>query len=329
MTFIEVIGWFWTNNSWALILRANVLGKPILNHWCACGRPLASGAASAGRRETYLRSSHHEAGIVAPGCHHDNSYLCNPIPGMQVRQVRLRRLRRATVPPKEYYLFPPEHIEYFEYLFFLFQSVSVYFFLLLKWCGKIKGSYGTGKGFGFTSLSSTFCDPYSAQHKPFFLSVFETGLARNGGLETFCAIFFVVLCVSDHSRCCSLWIFEIVRATLSFLGRVRSLSLWVCSFLDFLGNPSGILCMSNRSCCGAVLVETVKEIWHRETFTHSKLSHKETPTQKNVHRETFTDRTLLHKKTFTQINLDTDSTHSKPLHSFHTKQAFTQKNFYT
>ena len=124
---------------------------------------------------------------------------------MQVRQVRLRRLRRATVPPKEYYLFPPEHIEYFEYLFFLFQSVSVYFFLLLKWCGKIKGSYGTGKGFGFTSLSSTFCDPYSAQHKPFFLSVFETGLARyNGGLETFCAIFFVVLCVSDHSRCCSL-----------------------------------------------------------------------------------------------------------------------------
>jgi hypothetical protein len=53
---------------------------------------------------------------------------------MQVRQVRLRRLRRATVPPKEYF-FSPEDIEYFEYPFFLFQSVSVCFFLLLKWCG--------------------------------------------------------------------------------------------------------------------------------------------------------------------------------------------------
>jgi hypothetical protein len=111
-------------------------------------------------------------------------------------------------------------------------SFSLFLFVFsFSWSGvaRLKGLMVQGKG-----LVSRPCPAHSAILTAHSTNIFPFRFRNRSHTKRwfgdFLRNFFVVLCVSDYSRCCSLWIFEIVRATLSFLGRVRSHSLWVFIF---------------------------------------------------------------------------------------------------
>lgn len=91
----------WLNTVWKILLRGCLRREMCV--WQASGKQNGLSWKERNIFTKFSPWSRHCA--VLPACHHDNSSLCNPIPGMQVRQVRLRRLRRATVPPKEYYYY--------------------------------------------------------------------------------------------------------------------------------------------------------------------------------------------------------------------------------